>query len=65
MLLLVQVERHLRAHGASFLAACVTLLLSLLLVHRGNQRAVSDLTGTSSQVIQQPAVIQIPVLNET
>ncbi|CAL8464344.1 g3879 [Coccomyxa elongata] len=45
-----QVERHVRAHGASVLAACATLLLALLLVHRGNERAASGSPIGSSQV---------------
>ncbi|BDA49784.1 hypothetical protein COCOBI_14-4040 [Coccomyxa sp. Obi] len=45
-----RVERHVRAHGASVLAACATLLLALLLVHRGNERDASGSPIGSSQV---------------
>ncbi len=41
----------MRAHGASVLAACATLLLALLLVHQGNERAASGSPIGSSQVM--------------
>lgn len=55
----LQVERHVRAHGASALAACATLLLALLLVHRGNEHAGSGSPIGSSQVILLLSIITI------